>query len=81
MTSGNSEQTFSYPLPVPAGPPKLPPAIRIAPPAHQSVPSEQLAMIPNRPVSMANARALLATAPGIVFMDELKGEVPQPLHY
>jgi aspartate-semialdehyde dehydrogenase len=34
----------------------------------------------DRPVSMANARALLATAPGIVFMDEQKGEVPQPLH-
>lgn len=33
-----------------------------------------------RPLSVADARAALAKAPGVVLMDELKGEVPQPLH-
>ena len=33
-----------------------------------------------RPLSVADAKAALAKAPGIVLMDETKGEVPQPLH-
>lgn len=32
------------------------------------------------PVSAADAKAALAKAPGVVLMDEAKGEVPQPLH-
>jgi aspartate-semialdehyde dehydrogenase len=33
-----------------------------------------------RPVSVAEAKAALAKAPGVVLMDEAKGEVPTPLH-
>ncbi len=33
-----------------------------------------------RPVSVAEAKAALAKAPGVVLMDEWKGEFPQPLH-
>jgi aspartate-semialdehyde dehydrogenase len=34
----------------------------------------------DRPVSADAARAALASAPGVVLMDERKGEVPQPIH-
>lgn len=34
----------------------------------------------DRPVDVANARAVLAKAPGVVLMDETKGEFPQPIH-
>ncbi len=33
-----------------------------------------------RPISVEQARDVLAQAPGIVLMDERKGEVPQPIH-
>jgi len=33
-----------------------------------------------RPISVAEARAALAKAPGVVLMDETKGEFPQPIH-
>ncbi len=33
-----------------------------------------------RPVSVAEAKAALAKAPGVVLLDEAKGEVPQPIH-
>jgi len=33
-----------------------------------------------RPVSGAEAKAALAKAPGVVLMDETKGEFPQPIH-
>jgi aspartate-semialdehyde dehydrogenase len=33
-----------------------------------------------RPISVEQARAALARAPGVVLMDETKGHVPQPLH-
>lgn len=33
-----------------------------------------------RPVGVAEAKAALAKAPGVVLMDESKGEFPQPLH-
>jgi aspartate-semialdehyde dehydrogenase len=33
-----------------------------------------------KPVSVSAAKAALAKAPGVVLMDELKGDVPQPLH-
>lgn len=33
-----------------------------------------------RPVSVAEAKAALAVAPGVVLMDESKGEFPQPIH-
>src|SRR5689334_11092351 len=33
-----------------------------------------------RPVSVAEAKAALAKAPGVVLMDETRGEVPAPLH-
>ncbi len=33
-----------------------------------------------RPVSAEDAKAALAKAPGVVLMDELKGEFPQPIH-
>jgi len=33
-----------------------------------------------RPVSVAEAKAALAKAPGVVLMDETKGEFPQPIH-
>ena len=32
------------------------------------------------PLSVADAKAALAKAPGVVLMDELKGEFPQPIH-
>ena len=34
----------------------------------------------DRPVTVAEAKAALAKAPGVVLMDETKGEFPQPLH-
>jgi aspartate-semialdehyde dehydrogenase len=34
----------------------------------------------SKPVSVADAKAALAVAPGIILMDELKGEFPQPIH-
>jgi aspartate-semialdehyde dehydrogenase len=34
----------------------------------------------DRPVSVADAKAALAKAAGVVLMDETKGEFPQPLH-
>ena len=34
----------------------------------------------DRPLSAADAKAALAKAPGVVLMDETKGEFPQPLH-
>jgi aspartate-semialdehyde dehydrogenase len=34
----------------------------------------------DRPIPVAEAKAALAKAPGIVLMDETKGEFPQPLH-
>ena len=34
----------------------------------------------HRPVSVAEAKAALAKAPGVVLMDEAKGEFPQPIH-
>ena len=34
----------------------------------------------HRPVSVAEAKAALASAPGVVLMDETKGEFPQPIH-
>jgi aspartate-semialdehyde dehydrogenase len=33
-----------------------------------------------RPISVEQAKAALAKAPGIVLMDETKGEFPQPIH-
>ena len=33
-----------------------------------------------RPISVEAARAALAKAPGVVLMDETKGEFPQPIH-
>jgi aspartate-semialdehyde dehydrogenase len=33
-----------------------------------------------RPIAVADAKAALAKAPGVVLMDETKGEFPQPLH-
>jgi aspartate-semialdehyde dehydrogenase len=33
-----------------------------------------------RPVSVAEAKAALGRAPGVVLMDETKGEFPQPIH-
>ena len=33
-----------------------------------------------RPISIAEAKAALAKAPGVVLMDETKGEFPQPIH-
>jgi aspartate-semialdehyde dehydrogenase len=34
----------------------------------------------DRPVSVAEAKAALAAAPGVVLMDETTGEFPQPIH-
>jgi aspartate-semialdehyde dehydrogenase len=34
----------------------------------------------DRPIPVAEAKAALAKAPGVVLMDETKGEFPQPLH-
>jgi len=42
--------------------------------------SEAITVEFERPLSVAEARAALAKAPGIVLMDETKGEFPQPLH-
>jgi len=42
--------------------------------------SEAITVEFERPISVAEARAALAKAPGVVLMDERKGEVPQPLH-
>ena len=42
--------------------------------------SEAITVEFHRPVSVAEAKAALAKAPGIVFMDETKGEFPQPIH-
>lgn len=42
--------------------------------------SEAVTVEFHRPVSAAEARAALAKAPGVVLMDEAKGEFPQPLH-
>ncbi|HJZ90679.1 MAG TPA: aspartate-semialdehyde dehydrogenase [Gemmataceae bacterium] len=33
-----------------------------------------------RPISVADAKAALAKAPGVVLLDETKGDVPQPIH-
>ena len=33
-----------------------------------------------RPISVEEAKAALAKAPGVVLMDETKGEFPQPIH-
>jgi aspartate-semialdehyde dehydrogenase len=42
--------------------------------------SEAVTVEFDRPLSVAEARAALAKAPGVVLMDEQKGEFPQPLH-
>jgi aspartate-semialdehyde dehydrogenase len=42
--------------------------------------SEAVTVEFDRPVSIAEAKAALAKAPGVVLMDEQKGEVPQPIH-
>jgi aspartate-semialdehyde dehydrogenase len=42
--------------------------------------SEAITVEFHHPLSVADARAALARAPGIVFMDETKGEAPQPIH-
>ncbi len=42
--------------------------------------SEAITVEFERPLSVADAKAALAKAPGIVLMDETKGETPQPLH-
>jgi aspartate-semialdehyde dehydrogenase len=42
--------------------------------------SEAVTVEFHRPVSVAAAKAALAVAPGVVLMDETKGEFPQPLH-
>lgn len=34
----------------------------------------------NQPINPHDARAALATAPGVVLMDETRGEFPQPIH-
>ncbi len=34
----------------------------------------------DRPVTVADAKAALAKAPGVVLLDETKGEFPQPIH-
>jgi aspartate-semialdehyde dehydrogenase len=34
----------------------------------------------DRPISVEQAKAALAKAPGVVLMDETKGEFPQPIH-
>src|SRR5205814_1764375 len=33
-----------------------------------------------RPITIEQARAALAKAPGVILMDETKGQVPQPIH-
>jgi aspartate-semialdehyde dehydrogenase len=42
--------------------------------------SEAITVEFHKPISVADARAALAKAPGVVFMDETKGEFPQPIH-
>lgn len=42
--------------------------------------SEAVTVEFERPVSVAEAKAALAKAPGVVLMDELAGEFPQPIH-
>jgi aspartate-semialdehyde dehydrogenase len=42
--------------------------------------SEAVTVEFHRAVSVAEAKAALATAPGVVLMDETRGEFPQPLH-
>lgn len=42
--------------------------------------SEAITVEFERPLSVADAKAALAKAPGVVLMDETKGEVPSPLH-
>jgi aspartate-semialdehyde dehydrogenase len=42
--------------------------------------SEAVTVEFERPVSVAAAKAALAKAPGVVLMDESKGEFPQPIH-
>jgi aspartate-semialdehyde dehydrogenase len=42
--------------------------------------SEAVTVEFDRPLSVAEAKAALAKAPGVVLMDEAKGEVPQPIH-
>ncbi|HUR54963.1 MAG TPA: aspartate-semialdehyde dehydrogenase [Gemmataceae bacterium] len=42
--------------------------------------SEAITVEFERPITVARARAALGEAPGVVLMDEFKGEVPQPLH-
>jgi aspartate-semialdehyde dehydrogenase len=42
--------------------------------------SESVNVEYDRPVTAEAARAALASAPGVVLMDERKGEVPQPIH-
>ncbi len=42
--------------------------------------SESITVEFHRPLSVAAARAALAQAPGIVFLDETRGEFPQPIH-
>jgi aspartate-semialdehyde dehydrogenase len=43
--------------------------------------SEAITVEFHKPISVADAKAALAKAPGIVFMDETKdGKFPQPLH-
>lgn len=42
--------------------------------------SEAITVEFHRPVGVAEAKAALAKAPGVVLMDEAKGEFPQPIH-
>jgi aspartate-semialdehyde dehydrogenase len=42
--------------------------------------SEAITVEFEHPITVARARAALGDAPGVVLMDEFKGEVPQPLH-
>ncbi len=42
--------------------------------------SEAVTVEFERPVTVAAAKAALAKAPGVVLMDETKGEFPQPIH-
>lgn len=42
--------------------------------------SEAVTVEFHKPLSVTAARAALAQAPGVVFMDEARGEFPQPIH-
>jgi aspartate-semialdehyde dehydrogenase len=42
--------------------------------------SEAVTVEFDRPITVESAKAALAKAPGVVLLDELKGEVPQPIH-